>query len=448
VLATTASVDAVRAFGSLLTSFTLLTMLACSAEHAGAPADDRPNIVLVLVDDLAWADIGEHAPEGLRTPHIDALADSGVRFTNAYAVAPVCSPSRAGLLTGRYPQRFGHEHNTGPVGRQQTERIGLPRDQPTLADALGAAGYVTGLVGKWHLGAQLPFQPLRRGFDEFFGFLPGHHAYLPSGSRPENPLLRGERITRPEGYLTDAFSREAVDFIERHAPEPFFLMLSYSAVHRPLETDPERLARFAQLPEGPDRTFAAVLAGVDDGVGEVVAALRASGIEHRTLILFTSDNGGEPERTAPLRGAKGSLYEGGIRVPLIASWPGRLPAGSRVDAPVSGLDVYATALAAAQVDARATVDPLDGVDLIPLSLGDTSELPHDALFWRMGDTRAMRSGRWKLHWKGRRAAELYDLEADPRESRNRAAEQRERLQQMEARYQAWEAELVAPLWVR
>lgn len=412
------------------------------AEDAGRSADPRPNIVLIVVDDLGWDDFGTGTAADLRTPHIDALAAGGVRFTSAYSAAPLCSPARAGLLTGRYPQRFGHENNTGSVGHQHDARIGLALTERTLADALRSVSYATGMIGKWHLGVRQEYHPMRRGFQEFFGFLAGHHAYHQFSEKPHNPILLGFDPIRGSGYLTDAFSRQAVAFVDRHAHERFFLMLAYSAVHEPLVADPARVAR---LPEGPRRDFAAVLAAVDDGVGELVASLQRHAIEDETLIVLTSDNGASGAG-AGLRGGKASLYEGGVRVPLIARWPGRLPGGIRYAEPVSTLDLFATASAAAGVVAPDGSAPLDGIDLLPYVRGEIDGAPHETLYWRVGGQHAMRAGHWKLHWRDGRASTLYDLAADPGESRNLAAVHPERVRSMHTAYAQWEAPLEQPAW--
>jgi arylsulfatase A-like enzyme len=415
------------------------------ADEADRPEDRRPNIVLIVVDDLGWDDFGVGTAKDLRTPQIDALAADGVRFTSAYSVAPLCSPARAGLLTGRYPQRFGHENNTGSVGRQHDARIGLALSERTLADVLNGAGYATGMIGKWHLGVRQEYHPMRRGFGEFFGFLPGHHAYHQWSEKSHNPILSGFDPVRGSGYLTDAFTRQAVAFVERHAGERFFLMLAYSAVHEPLVADPARLARMTHLPEGPRRNLAAVLAAVDDGVGELMASLRRQGIEQQTLILFTSDNGAAGV-AGSLRGGKASLYEGGIRIPLIARWPGRLSGGSRYAELVSSLDLFATATAAAGIHAVEDSGPLDGVDLLPHVLGDIGEAPHDTLYWRIGTKHAMRDQSWKLHWRSGGVPTLYDLSSDPGESLDLAAAEPARVDSMREAYARWEAPLVGPRW--
>jgi len=425
-----------------------LTLAACAVAvgcDTSEPSGARPpNIVFVIMDDLGWDDAGERTAADLATPHLDALARQGVRFTRAYAVAPICSPSRAGLLTGRYPQRFGHENNTGSIGRQQQQWIGLPLTERTLADELREAGYATGMIGKWHLGVRSDFHPMERGFDEFFGFTPGHHPYHQWSDKSQNPILRGREPARGDAYLTDAFTAEAVDFIERHAGQPFLLVVAYSAVHAPLVADPARRARFGDLAPGPRQDMAAVLAAADDGLGAIDAALERAGVAEDTLTFVTSDNGSAGGGAGELRGRKASLYEGGIRVPLLVRWPGHLPAGARYAEIVSGLDLFATARAAAA--APGSPERLDGVNLTPFATGARPGRPHDALFWRVGEQHAMRQGRWKLYWAGKQPAALYDLTADPGERRDLATLHPAQVAAMRRRYTQWEAPLVAPRW--
>jgi len=441
---------------SLLAAAYASGLVGGCGEPSGTDGPDGaapPNIVLIVVDDLGWDDFGPATAPDLRTPALDALAAEGTRFTRAYSAAPVCSPARAAILTGRYPQRFGHENNTGSIGRQHDDRIGLPLSERTLPEALRARGYATGMVGKWHLGVRQEFHPMKRGFDEFFGFLPGHHAYHHWNGKSHNPILRGFDPAPGDEYLTDAFSREAVAFVDQHAGDPFFLLVAYSAVHSPLVADPARLERMAHLPEGPRRNFAAVLTAVDDGIARLVDRLREHGIDDRTLILFTSDNGAAPvgrsaENTDRLRGEKGSLFEAGLRVPLIARWPGG-SSGDVVTHPVSTLDLYATALAIVGDPAEIEQVPeLDGIDLAAQRRGDAGG--RSALYWRIAADFAVRATdgphAWKLIGAAGRAATLYDLAADPTESRDRAAELPEQVARLQAAYDAWQAPLREPRW--
>mgnify|MGYP000079575515 CR=1 FL=1 len=421
----------------------------------------KPNVVVIVADDLGYADIGVHGCKDIPTPHIDSLAAGGVRFTNGYVSCPVCSPTRAGLLTGRYQQRFGHEFNTGPGPDGD---VGLPLTETTLADRMKAAGYATGMVGKWHLGAAPKFHPLQRGFGEFFGFLGGAHSYMNMAGDRRGGILRGtEAVAEPE-YLTDALAREAVAFIGRHEKEPFFLYLTFNAVHTPLQAPAKYLERFPNL-KGNRRTYAAMLSAMDDGIGAVLKKLRDAGLERDTLIFFISDNGGPPQANAssngPLRASKGTVYEGGIRVPFILQWKAQLPAGKTFDQPVISLDILPTALAAAGAgSAVGGVSPrrdtrdgdvpptiaLDGVDLLPFVKGEKATAPHEVLFWRFGAQAAARKGHWKFVQPRAGVSELYDLAADIGESKNLAAEKPEALTDLSNAWAKWAVELKDPLW--
>ena len=437
----------------------LLALLAaaCSAPAPREPASESrresrprripPNVVLFLADDLGWGELGVQGGKDIPTPNIDSLARDGVRCTDGYVTAPLCAPTRAGLLTGRYGQRFGFEHNPGPPAVAAPD-FGLPEDQPTLAERFREAGTATGLFGKWHLGYREEARPTRRGFEEFVGFLAGAHAYLPR-STSAVPLLRGTEAFEPAEYLTDLFAREAAEFIGRHRARPFFLYLPFNAVHAPLQAPEARLERFASLADPRRQTFAAMLAAMDDAVGRVLAKLREEGLEERTLVFFLSDNGGPTGRTTssngPLRGAKGQVYEGGIRVPYLVRWKGTLPAGGVFRRPVSSLDVAATALAAAGLATEGGAS-LDGVDLLPFLTRERSDDPHPALFWRMGPQSAARVGDWKLVVRGGGEAQLFDLASDIGENVDLAARDPERLAELRRAYDAWNAENVPARW--
>jgi len=414
----------------------------------GGPGQRRPSIIVIVADDLGYADLGVQGCTDIPTPSIDSLAQNGVRFTNGYVSCPVCSPTRAGLLTGRYQQRFGHEFNPGAPATAATG-FGLPLSQVTLADALKAAGYATGMVGKWHLGLAPEFHPLQRGFDEFFGFLHGSHSYLNAKAEPLNLILRGtEPVDEPE-YLTDAFTREALAFIERHRAAPFFLYLTYNAVHAPMQATQKYLDRFAHIADEKRRTHAAMLSAMDDGIGAVLGKLREAGLEEDTMVFFISDNGGPtPSTTAsnlPLSGTKGTMREGGIRVPFILQWPRRLRAGRLYEPPVISLDMFPTAvLAAGGKLPRDRV--IDGVDLMPYLSGKKRGAPHEILFWRMGPNAAVRKANWKLIRPGQTPAGLYDLSKDISESNDLAARNPKAAQQLGKALAQWESQLAEPLW--
>jgi arylsulfatase A-like enzyme len=429
----------------------LLLLQACSGGtgdgFASPPPETRPNIVLIVADDLGFADLGVQGSPDVLSPHIDAIAAQGVRFTAGYVSAPDCSPTRAGMLTGRYQQRFGHERSPR---RPSPPGVGLPLEEITLADKLKDAGYATGLVGKWHLGTDPEFHPLNRGFDEFFGFLWGKHSYLDWSSDATNPILRGFEPVVESTYLTEAITREAVSFIDRHRGAPFFLCLAYNAVHEPMETPPTRyLDRFPAATEPQRKTLLAMLAAMDDGVGKVMDKLRAAGILENTLVIFLSDNGGptsvNTSRNLPLRGEKTELWEGGIRVPFLLQWNGRVPAGRVYENPVIQLDIFSTALAAARVEPQDD-KVIDGVDLVPYLSGERDGAPHGELFWRYGTPSAVRKGQWKLLRTGGVPPKLFDLLSDPGETTDLASKQPEIASELDADLSAWKAELISPRW--
>lgn len=426
-----------------------------SVRAADAPAiKTRPNILIIVSDDQGYADLGVQGGKDIPTPNIDALANAGTRFTSGYVSGPYCSPTRAGLLTGRYQQRFGHEFNPGQQAAQGGVELGLSLNERTLADKLRSAGYRTGLVGKWHLGNGPKFHPLERGFQEFFGFLGGAHSYV-NWNTPNQPILRGRETVVEETYLTDAFAREAVAYIDRSATaadKPFFLYLAFNAVHGPLDVPPQKYVdRVKGIADERRRTYAAMTVALDDAVGAVTARLKATGQDKNTLVFYFSDNGGPPVNASsngPLRGNKAQTLEGGVRVPFFVSWPAALPAGKTFDHPAIQLDVHATALAAAGYAASADARPLDGVDLLPFLRGEKTGPVHDALYWRFGPQAAIRAGDWKLvrHRLGNNQWELYNLKDDVGELKDLTSSQPEKVKELLARWEAWDKTLVPPAW--
>ncbi len=430
-------------------------------------ASSRPNIVVIVADDLGYADVGFNGCTDIPTPNIDALARSGVRFSNGYVTHPYCSPSRAGLLSGRYQQRFGHEAN--PTYLPDDTRVGLPVTETLLPRLLADAGYATGAVGKWHLGAAPCFHPQARGFGEFYGFLGGGHMYQPVTNKAtgavanwkieyQAPLLKNGSEQPFDGYMTDLLSLEAAAFVARHKAEPFFLYLAYNAVHTPLQAPEKYLARLPHIADPRRRTYAAMNVAMDDGIGQLLAALRDNGLERNTQVWFFSDNGGPatnaaPTCNAPLRGHKGSLYEGGIRVPFVLRWPAAVQPGTVIDAPVSTLDLFATALAVSDAKPAAGKTP-DGLSLLPLLKGDASAFNDRVLHWRDGGSKAqkwaVRQGPWKLVRSGTLAQpgppELYDLASDLGETKNILAEKPDVAARLQKLHDDWNAPLAEPLF--
>ncbi len=427
-------------------------VIASSPEILAADTPRQPNVVVLVADDLGYADVGFHGGKEIPTPHLDALAAAGARFSSGYVSCPVCSPTRAGLVTGRYQQRFGHEFNPGPFPESDRKHIGLPLEESTVADALRAAGYRTGLVGKWHLGFDEQFHPNRRGFDEFYGFLGGARRYLPANSEDDVlPILRNSEPVDEQEYLTDAFGREAVDFIRRHADHPFYLQLTFNAVHTPLQAPAKYQDRFAHIADQRHRSYAAMLSALDDNVGRVLDALHELQLDEQTLVFFVSDNGGPPQgntsNNAPLRGAKGSVWEGGVRVPFLLRWTGRVPAGTVYEQPVISLDISATAVAVAG-SSHWNDRQIDGVNLVPYVTGQASGAPHQQLYWRFGDQWAIRQGNLKLLQTAGSQPQLFDLSSDIGEQTDLADSQSEKAATLRQAYLAWNAELVKPRWNR
>jgi arylsulfatase A-like enzyme len=430
-------------------------------EGASGEATSRPTaraIVILLMDDVSYADLGCSGNQLRLTPHIDRLAADGVRCLRAYATAATCSPSRAAILTGRYQQRFGHEFNPQ---HKANKGQGLSAGEVTLARRLGWEGFATGIIGKWHLGYGAPSHPLRHGFDEFYGFLSGarsYHAYTDGRSRRQNELNRlyngNEPVEEDFVYLTTELGERAVDFIGRHAQEPFFLLLSFSAVHAPFQEDPEMKV---EIPDSVDPKRAPalrMLASLDRAVGQVLGALEEHSRTADTLVVLLSDNGGrvrEGITNWDLIGKKGELLEGGVRVPLILRWPDGLPRGVEYAQNVSTLDLVPTVLAAA---GRKLPEGLDGVDLAPFVFSSLEEVnhqgPHPILYWRQGEQWALLAGDHKIVDCG--PGPFYRNLADPEGgflvlSRDKPeASLQARIDELLAAHRTWAKELRDPSW--
>ena len=452
----------------------------CSQESStSAPisqnASARPNVIVILADDLGYADISAYGIKRISTPNIDRIGDEGVKFTDAYAAAPVCAPSRAALQTGRYPGRYGFEYNNGPPARDVAENLGLDRGEITIAQGLKALGYRTALVGKWHLGSNDDFYPTNRGYDEFVGFLTGATAYIdinlphvryadPPGVSLSAKRPRGEHSQIVEGpdrkivhneneYLTEFFARRAVEYIERSAKDeaPYFLYLAFNAPHDPLVVTQKYYDRFPHIESEENRIYAAMISALDDAVGAVLDAVDRTGEADNTLIYFMSDNGcaayiGDICACEPLRGGKLSHYEGGVRVPFMLRWPAKIPAGQVNRAVVSLMDVFPTSLIAA--GGKLPEDRVyDGIDLMPIVTGEQPASTDRQLMWRRLPLVSIRSGDWKL-WKSLDGAYtlLFNLREDPNETTNLAEREPARVRELEAAIEQWAKDLKDPSW--
>jgi arylsulfatase A-like enzyme len=422
--------------------------------------DGRPNVIVIVADDLGFGDLSEQGDRQISTPNIDSIAKNGVRFKQGYVTGPYCSPTRAGLISGRYQERHGHDFN--PDGEYDDgPEVGLSLDESTIADAFHSAGYRTGAVGKWHLGVSKELQPTSRGFDEFFGFLPAAHAYIhpPSATQPfaakipgQHPgsLLRNTTVVEEKEYTTDAFGREASAFVRRNQGRPFFLYLATNAVHEPLQAPQKYLDRVPNV-TGKRKTYLAMLSALDDNVGKVLTALRETGAEDNTLITFISDNGGPTQvngsNNGPLHGGKATVWEGGIRVPFYVQWKARLPQGVDLEPPVAQIDIFPTAIEAAGIPTPKN-KTFDGVSFLPLAEQRVDQTTHKQLFWRFGAQWAVRDGNWKLALTpGASTPALYDLSSDLGETADRAAEHPELVQKLTTEWQQWNKDNADPRWV-
>ncbi|WP_182867181.1 sulfatase-like hydrolase/transferase [Rhodopirellula sp. JC639] len=447
------------------------TLGVCAARGESATP---PNIVVILADDMGYGDMGCMGSETLRTPNLDRLADAGVLCTQAYVASAVCSPSRAGLMTGRDPRRFGYEGNLNAAASHYATRpelLGLPPNEKTLGDHLRAAGYATALIGKWHLGMGEGFHPNVRGFDHFCGMLTGSHHYFPATMK--HVIERnGQRLESfSSDYLTDFFTDEGLRFIDtrQHAEpnKPWFVFFSYNAPHTPMHATPEDLQRFSHLGDKKRRTYAAMMFALDRGVGRIRDYLEQTGQWENTMVVFFSDNGGATNNASwngPLRGVKGCLREGGIRVPMIWTWPAKIPAGSRCDAVVSALDLLPTFMAAAGSEALPLAEPMshedarnrkrmialagphDGIDVLPQLAGKDAGPPR-RLYWRLQGQAAVLDGADKLVRPSHRQAELFRVASDVGEADDLSRRETARTDQLFRLLGKWESSLpTVPLW--
>lgn len=399
---------------------------------------ESPNVIIILVDDAGYIDFGFMGSKDLQTPNIDALAKSGVTFTDAHVSASVCAPSRAGLITGTYQQRFGFEAN-GTAG------IGLSNDIKTMADVFKSNGYNTYALGKWHLGEETSDHPNQRGFNEFYGFLAGSRSYFPIQNPSKEKMLQhnGKQVVF-DGYMTDVLGNKSVKFVEDSKNKPFFMYLSYNAVHTPMEAKKEDLEKFNHHPR---KKLAAMTWSLDKNIGKLLNKLDELGKRENTLIYFLSDNGGAHNNqslTGPLKGWKGNKFEGGQRVPFILSWPKMIVGNKKFNGLTSSLDIFPTSISAAKIEDNKL--KLDGVNLIPFLKGEKKGNPHDVLFWRKLDKSAIRMGNYKMITLENYGTVLYNLNKDLGETNNIMFSNKNIADSLRVRYNKWQATLIKPLW--
>lgn len=417
----------------------------------------QPNVIVIVSDDAGYADFGCYGGMEIPTPHIDALAENGTLFTDAYVSASVCAPSRAGILTGMYQQRFGFEHNVSelPVAPYTQKDVGMDTAIKTIGDQMRHNGYRTIALGKWHMGDDARYFPLKRGFDEFYGFVGGHRNFFGYEGEAPSPILAlydNDRIV-PENevtYLTDMLTDRAISFVKANTQRPFFMYLAYNAVHTPMNAQQKLLDRFNHIADPERRAYAAMMTSLDDGIGALVHTLKEHNIYDNTLIVFINDNGAATNNAADngqLRGLKGSKWEGGIRVAYIMQYPNGIPAGQQYHKMVSGLDIMPTAVGAAngQLIPEQTTD---GKNLLPYLNGKTKKAPHSELFWRRGIAAAVRSGKWKLIRSGEtNPVLLFNLENDVSETKNLATHHRAVVKKLLRKLEAWEQTIEQPRWL-
>ena len=463
----------------------------------------KPNIVIIVADDLGKTDISLYGQPPIQTPNIDSIGLKGMTFTEGYITSPICAPSRAGMLTGRYQQRFGFEyqpHDRYPKNRiemfvyknfiatgdwlvanqvefprfQDIVKNGMPPSEIMLSEVLQKAGYRTGIAGKWHLGAGDHAIPINRGFDYQYGFYEAYSLYMADTSHKDivnqrhndfsDPFIWGKGrsgncairknhdVIEEEFYLTDRIAEEANDFIDRNVEEPFFLYVPFLAPHTPFQATKAYFDKLDHIEDRNKRVYNAMIWQLDDAVGSIVSKLESQGLMENTIIFFLSDNGGatytEATDNAPLKGGKFTNFEGGLNVPFMVRWDGRVKSGSSYDKSVISMDVFATALEMTDID-YSKDRQLDGASLLPVLMDSLTEPIHDKLCWRSGYNRAIRSGNWKLitdDLSGNHA--LYDLSTDKEERTNLYDSKPEVVRELKAQHAAWEAEMMDPKWPR
>ena len=429
----------------------VLTTILLPLAARGAP---QPNVIILLADDLGYADVGYHGSPDMKTPNIDSISRNGVQFPAGYVSAPVCAPSRAGLLTGLYQNRFGFEDNPGPYKLSAEVKIGIPTAVENLPKRMRTLGYRTGMVGKSHTGNAPEFHPTASGFEEFFGFINGASNYRTDMrfgeeiNEANNPILRNRTKVKEHEYLTDAFGREAVAFIDRHKDERFFLYVAFNAIHGPLQARDEDLARFKDIKDKRRQLAVAMNYNLDLNIGRILSALRTHNLENNTLVVFLSDNGGKPDDNSslntPLRGWKTQLWDGGIRIPFCLQWPAQVAPGRKIASPVMSIDLLPTILAATGAALPAKID---GTNLLPVVTGKADKLPPRNLYWRFNDSWAVRDADWKLICIGTQGKpQLFRIATDISESKNLVSDEPAIARRLETAYKEWAAQMMPKQW--
>ncbi len=415
-------------------------------------AKEKPNLVFIVIDDAGYDDFGYMGGKDWKTPNIDSIAKNGVNFTSGYVTASVCGPSRAGLITGRYQQSFGHEENvTGGLSKPvPKEKFGLPVEIPTLGTLLQKQGYVTSAFGKWHLGEHENFHPNKRGFDHFVGFLGGHRSFFPlQKAHHGHQLMINDKTSKTPEYLTDHLGKEAVKFIETNKDKPFFVYLAYNAVHSPLEATEEDLKSLEHITDKKRQVLGAMTIALDRSIGNVLDSIKKQGLEENTIVVFSNDNGAATylkTNNGGLRGRKGTVWEGGLRVPYCVSWKGHIKPGTICDTPVNTLDVaYTFCKQAGYYGADFDKMKLAGTDLLELVEGKQTDR---ALYWRRGNTSAIRQGDWKLITTNGEPAFMFNITADIKEANNLLESSPEKAKQLFSKLQTWDKTLPTPLWTK
>ncbi|WP_153798881.1 sulfatase-like hydrolase/transferase [Foetidibacter luteolus] len=471
------------------------------ADDIKAQAKEHPNVIIIYADDLGWSQLSSYGNTKVQTPNIDAIGKEGVRFTQAYASAPICSPSRMGLLTGRYQQRFGGEflvpelHSTTLTDPELIQKIkadaierkaqtesnidleaykkikkGIPESEVLISQLFKQAGYATGAIGKWHAGEEEGLKPWQRGFDYYYGMLTWgsiyagvdqpniltrsfhFHTNLAKTTKREGSIniVRNGEVVEEKEYITDRLGDEAVGFIDRNKDKPFFLYVPFNAPHDPFQAKKEDFDAITTTTDTTERIYLAMVKSLDDAVGRILNKLKEEGLDNNTLIFFGSDNGGASYtgqmKNDPLKGGKLSHFEGGIRVPLLLRYPGKIPAGKTYDLPVSNLDIFATAVAAAGAQLpKGKV--YDGANLVPYVSGESNGRPHETLFWRNGFSKAVRKGDWKLYVNERNGKTLlYNIADDISEEKDLAVANPAKVKELQGALKNWESQLAKPVW--